>query len=270
MKDRAMPNAQALYDQSRFADLLGASLLRVKADSGDVDAWMYAAIAAACLGDKAAFLQIHEQAQKLGGAAATCRNCLVFLLNAKNYIVLIAIAQDVAQDNVLWIICQYYLGCALVMQGHTQSGLLHLARVKQFWPYYKDHIDFFGVAAFNVLLRQANAVAATEEVSERRAQAIGHPAASFVNTLSDPRGIAFAGANNLYFNAFAGSFAERILPMLGSRGLCLHVIGPDQASHDLMATLTADYPGRIVFCLEEPPLFATTTYFACARFFMIE
>jgi hypothetical protein len=260
--------AKRLYGEGRFQDLFALSAAGIKANPQDVSAWQFAAAAAALLGDRQAYLDLHEQAHYVGGAIATCRNSLAFLLDHEDYDVLIATVRDIPRDNMLWIIAQYYIGCALIMKGEVQRGLGYLDRVKQSWQLYSAHIDFVG--GMNVLLRQALTVAGAEEVSRRRTQPVVLPQMEFVGTPLGPQSIVLTAANNLYFNAFGGDFVDNMMPMLGEHGLHMHVVSPDNATRAVMAELLARYPGRVVFSLEETPPFATTTYFACARYFAID
>ncbi|HLN23784.1 MAG TPA: hypothetical protein VK558_07345 [Patescibacteria group bacterium] len=268
MAETLEEQAKRLYEQGRFQEMFSLSVAGIKASPQDVSAWLFAAVAAALLGDRQAYLHLHEQAHHVGGAIATCRNSLTFLLDHEDYDVLIATVRDIPRDNVLWIIAQYYIGCALIMKGEVQSGLGYLDQVKQSWQLYRNHIDFFG--GLNVMLRQALTVAGAEDVTRRRAQPIALAPLEFVGPPLGPHGIVLTAANNLYFNALGGCFVDNMMPMLGPHGLHMHVVSPDDATRAVMADLLARYPGRVAFSLEETPPFTTTTYFACARFFAID
>lgn len=264
------PVLEQLYKEGRWDELWAAAVGRLNANPRDGGAWLLTATCAAKTEKYQELLALMEALSGMGGdPVALTHDMARDLLDGGDYAVLQGFEAALPRDNLLWIIIAYFSACATMMEGRHDEAMAKFKLFRAMLPHFAGPVGFIENSTLNVIFRQGRLVAGRDDIAARMTAAPVLPQVTFSGAVVSGSAVVFAAANSLYFNAMAADFVAGVLPLLGDATLHLHIIDPDAQALALAQSLTDQHKGRVAFSQEGPPSRPCSTYYACARFFVL-
>ncbi|RAU20872.1 hypothetical protein CU669_16515 [Paramagnetospirillum kuznetsovii] len=261
---------------SGYADILAAANAALGRDPADEAAAHAMAQALVMLGRAA---DLHRLAEHLNIAAGPGKGWVVLatalhgLLAERRYDALIALCESSPPDTPGYILTAYYGGCSSMMDGDMEAAIARFDWFRRHVRFYAGHIAFVSHPLLSMIYRQGRMVAAPDEIDHRLAAPVVLPALETLGELSaaaDGEAAIFTCLDDQYFKLFGESFVAANLGLNPTMPLILHVIGPGDETRGELLDLTRRWPGRFAATVEAKPLFTTVTYYASARFFVVD
>ncbi|OAN55958.1 hypothetical protein A6A04_10360 [Paramagnetospirillum marisnigri] len=263
-----------LYRAGRPAEALTVANAALAGDPADEGAACAMGCALVMLGRAAELPRLAEHLNLAAGEAkgwiitATVLHCL---LGDGHHQELVAAEQSIAQDSPVHILAVYFGGCARMMLGDMGSAVDRFDWFRRHVRFYAAHINFSAHPLLSMVYRQGRCIAGPDEIDRRLATPRTSPASRLVGEIAAGEGpVLFTCLDDRYFTLFGPAFVEANLAANPSTPLVLHVIGPSEASLERLEALALSFSGRFAASVEDRPLFSTVTYFASARFFVVE
>lgn len=268
--------AQTLYDGGFLAEAAEAANAALAVAPTDAQAGLVLGCALIRLGRFAVLpgLAAHFNATAANGQGWDRTAAVLHRLLADgHHAELIALDAAIPPDEPCHILTAYYCGCARMM-GHDMTGAMErFDWFRRHVRFYADHIAFAAHPLLSMIYRQGRIMAGPDEVDRRLAAAPPQAALDHLGGLAPAaadQAALFTCLDEQYFTLFGRTWVEANLALNPATGLHLHVIAPGPDSLAQLDALAQAHPGRFAASVERRPLFHTVTYYASARYFVVD